>query len=65
MVFRAGRIAFLGAGAIPASVSRSYKSRFLGADKGPAPVNEFLGAGQESAAPEKGFLGAGDVLTCP
>ena len=45
------RIVFLGAGAIPAPVSRCYKSRFLGADKGPAPVNEFSGAG--------------NALTCP
>ena len=47
----AGRIAFLEADAIPVPVSRCYKSRFLGAGKGPAPVNEFLGAGQGISRP--------------
>ena len=57
-----GRIAFLGAGAIPAPISRCYKSRFLGAGKGPAPVNEFLGGGQCPDPPLKmSFPGA----ACP
>ena len=49
----AGRIAFLEADAIPVPVSRCYKSRFLGADKGPAPVNEFSGAGNALTCPGK------------
>ena len=44
-------MAFLGAGAIPAPVSRYYKSRFLGVGKEPAPVNEFSGAGQGISRP--------------
>ena len=42
----AGKTAFVGAGAIPTPVFRSYKSSFLGAGKGLAPVNTFPGAGQ-------------------
>ena len=61
----AGRIAFLEADAIPVPVSRCYKSRFLGAGKGPAPVNEFSGAGQGISRPAKGFSGAGNDLTRP
>ena len=47
----AGRIAFVGAGAIPAPVSCSYKSRFLGAGKVTTPINEFSGAGQGISRP--------------
>ena len=58
----AGRIAFLGAGAIPAPVSRCYKSRFLGAGKGPATVNAFLGVGQGISHPWKRIFRGGQ---CP
>ena len=62
----AGRIAFLGAGAIPAPVSRCYKSRFLGAGKVPTPVKmSFQGRVKASAAPEKGFSRASNALTHP
>ena len=57
-----GRIAFLRAGTIPAPVSRCYKSRFLGAGKGPAPVNEFSGAGQGISRPWKRIFRGGQ---CP
>ena len=60
----AGRIAFLGAGAIPTPVSRCYKSRFLGAGKGPLETG-FQGRVKASAAPEKGFSGAGNAPDPP
>jgi len=51
-------------GAIPAPVSRCKKSRFLGAGKGPWKTG-FQGRVKASAAPEKGFSGAGNALTRP
>ena len=45
--------AFVGAGAIPAPVSCSYKSRFLVAGKVTTPINEFSGAGQGISRPWK------------
>ena len=47
----AGKIVFVYAATIPALVSRCYKSGFLGAGKGLAPVNAFSEVGQGMSRP--------------
>jgi len=65
MFLGAGETAFIGAGAIPAPVSRSYKSNFLGAGKGPARVIEFSGAGQGIKCPWKQIFRGGSCHEPP